>query len=107
MRRPWAKMRAKRREAAEGAAFYRAFEEVTGHPPIDTIRGWSNTELHNQLADNILQPAERLAAEEELLDRRAWRGPAGKAVTTSRVALGVSILALVISAWAAFNPPGR
>ncbi len=95
-----------RRPAAEdeNAAFYQAFEELTGRPPIDTIRAWTDKELHKQLTSGILQPAEKSMAEEEKLDRRAWRGPAGRAVKLSRFALAVSLAAFLLSLWAAFKP---
>ena len=88
----------------ENAAFYQAFEELAGRPPIDTISKWSDKELHKQLTSGVLQPAEQSLAEEEKLDRRAWRGPSGKAVKISRLALAVSLAALLLSLWAAFKP---
>jgi len=88
----------------ENAAFYQAFEELSGHPPIDTIREWTDKELHKQLTSGVLHPAERSLAEEEKLDRRAWRGPGGRAVKISRFALAVSLAAFLLSLWAAFKP---
>lgn len=101
-RRPWLKSYHERTRAkAAEAEFNEAFHEAIGRPLIETVRNWPDKVLHQELTNGSLKPAEQSMAEEELRFRSAMRGPAGKALTTSRIALGVSVCAFLLSLWVA------
>ena len=67
-----------------------------GDPEI--VRRLSDESLHGWLGRDDLAGAARIAMERELRQREAWLAPAGRAVKISAWALGVSVLALIVSA---------
>jgi hypothetical protein len=95
--------KSRRREKAEGELFEDVLDDAFGRPSYRHIRQWNLQELHQRLATNDLHPAERRMAESQVRIKEAWYGPAGRAIRLSRYALAVSILAIVVSAWAALR----
>lgn len=98
MARSISKWLAGRRAAREDSAIFQAvFDDVGGAPGAETIRGWSDEELHERLTTNSMWATSKSMAESELRRREAWKGPGAWSVRISIAALVVSIIALGFS----------
>lgn len=102
------KRRARREHEAQERLLEDTFDNAFGRPSQRHIKAWDDQELHARLASTTLFPDERSMAERELDRRKAWESPAGRAFWISCAALGISLIALCLSAWttlAAGSPP--
>lgn len=99
----WRENRATKRE---NDALEATIADVFGRPSMKIMKTWDDERLHRELSRNDLYPAERSAGESLLRQREAWAGPSGAAVRTSRIALVIALLSLLVSATVAIRSAG-